>query len=203
MQQIKRDPHHLIYASSYDRGLYYLLINWDKIRKEVPDATLSVFYGWSIFNYIHKNNPAMMAWKDKMKQLLKQEGIYEGGRIGHHQLEIEFMKSGIWSYPCSFEEIFCSTACRAQRAGAIPITVNSFALKETVRNGIKVDVDITDKEGQEEYIQSLIKAMKDEKWQLETREPMMKWAKDYFKWSNVAKDWDYLFKNKEKNEQKS
>ena len=105
--QIKRDPHRIIYASSYDRGLIYLLKHWSKIKKEIPDANLHIFYGWTIFDSIHRNNPAQLKWKEEMQKLMKQKDITEHGRIGHNELEIEFMKSGIWAYPCNFEEIYC------------------------------------------------------------------------------------------------
>jgi hypothetical protein len=43
----KRNPYQLIYASSYDRGLDNLLNLWPKIKAQVPQASLKIFYGWN------------------------------------------------------------------------------------------------------------------------------------------------------------
>ena len=73
------------------------------------------------------------------------------------------------------------------------MVTNYAALQETVKNGIKVDVDITTEEGQEEYIKALIELLKDPQKQTDIRKEMMEWAKTYFEWSNIAKTWSELF----------
>jgi hypothetical protein len=78
---------------------------------------------------------------------------------------------------------------KAQKNGAIPVVTDYAALSETVKNGLKIDVDIATEEGQKEYFDALIDLLIDEKRQKEIREPMMKWASDYFNWSNVAVQW--------------
>lgn len=186
----KGNPHRMIYSSSADRGLIYLLKNWDKIRKEVPDAELHIFYGWQVYDIAHRDNPARQQWKEKVMKMMKQDGIIYHGRVGHDALHYEMSKSGIWAYPTDFTEISCITAMKAQKLGAIPVVTDYAALTETVKNGLRIDVDITTEEGQTEYFDALIGLLKDEKKQEEIRTPMMKWADHYFDWSNVAKLWD-------------
>jgi glycosyltransferase involved in cell wall biosynthesis len=193
---VKRNPHRMIYASSPDRGLIYLLKNWDKIIKEVPDAELHVFYGFDVFDVMYKNNPAMQSWKEQIMVLMKQPGIFYHGRIGHEELNKEYAKSAIWAYPTHFTEISCISAMRAQTLGAIPVTTTLAALDETVKNGIKLDADIIEEESQKEYVQNLVDLLKDEKKQEEIRGNMMAWAKEYFLWKNVAIEWSDLFKQK-------
>lgn len=186
----KGNPHRIIYSSSPDRGLQYLLRNWGTIRKEVSDAELHIFYGWDVYDAIHRGNPERERWKKQVMQMMKQDGIVYHGRVGHDALHYEMSKSGIWAYPTDFTEISCITAMKAQKLGAIPVVTDYAALTETVKNGLRVDVDIETEEGQKEYFDSLIALLKDTKKQEEIREPMMKWAADYFNWSNVAKLWD-------------
>lgn len=190
-----RDTKQLVYGSSYDRGLQHLLEMWPEIIKEVPDAKLTIFYGWNLFDRVHDGNPASMAWKEKMEKLMDQPGITHLGRISHDACIKEFEKAGIWAYPTHFGEISCITAMRAQVFGAVPVVTNWAALKETVKYGIKVEGDIYEPEVKEEYKTQLIALLKDPQRQEEMREPMMKWARSIFPWSKVAKQWDSEFRS--------
>jgi glycosyltransferase involved in cell wall biosynthesis len=182
----------MIYSSSPDRGLIYLLNHWPTIRAKCPDAELHVFYGFDVFDAIHRNNPERMQWKADLLQLMKQPGIVYHGRVGHKALEAELAQSGIWAYPTHFDEISCITAMKAQAYGAIPVVTNRAALQETVRNGIKVDVDITEEEGQQEYVTALVDLLNDPTKQESIRGNMMPWAQKYFQWSHVADSWNQL-----------
>ena len=183
----------VIYGSSYDRGLQHLLEIWPKVKKEVPEAQLRVFYGWTLFDIAFGNNPERLAWKEKINKLMEQDGVTHLGRISHEACTEEHRKAGIWAYPTHFGEISCITAMRAQAYGSIPVVINYAALKETVQYGVKVDGDIYDEETKEEYTKQLIALLKDDKKQEGIREPMMKWAKEKFAWSNVAKQWSEEF----------
>src|SRR5687768_16441686 len=116
-----RDTKTIVYGSSYDRGLEHLLKMWPDIIKEVPEAKLRIFYGWVLFDKMLSGNPASMAWKGKMEELMKQPGITHLGRISHGACEVEFQNAGIWAYPTHFGEISCITAMRAQALGAVPV----------------------------------------------------------------------------------
>lgn len=189
----KRNPKAMIYASSPDRGLVYLLKNWADIRKEVPDAELDIYYGFHVYDAIHRGNPARMKWKEQVTALMQQPGINYHGRVGHDELHKAYASSGVWAYPTDFTEISCISAMKAQALGAIPVTTTLAALDETVKNGIKLDADITLKENQEEYVKALVKVLKDPAEQEKLRGEMMEWAQDYYKWSNVAREWHDLF----------
>lgn len=188
----KRQPHSIIWTSSYDRGLIYLLNMWPHIRKEVPDATLHIYYGWDLFDYAHRDNPERMKWKGAMNELMLQEGIIHHGRVGHSEIIKATAQADVWAYPTDFQEISCISAMKAQAAGAFPVVTDYAALKETVKYGIKVAVDITDQEGQEEYKQQLISTLNGSA--LISREEMMEWAQTTFSWDLVADSWVELFK---------
>lgn len=104
---VARNPKRMIYTSSYDRGISNLLSVWSDVVKEVSDAELHLFYGWNIYKEMEKGG-----WRDPRERkiitrLMEQPGVFEHGRVGHKQLVKEFQKSGIWVYPCHFEEISC------------------------------------------------------------------------------------------------
>ena len=190
----KGNQKRVIYMSSPDRGLIYLLNIWPDVLKEVPDAQLHIFYGFDVFDALFHDNPGKMKWKMNLMKKMKEVGAIYHGRLGHNALHYEISRSGIWAYPTDFTEISCISAMKAQACGAIPVVTNFGALTETVKNGIKVDVDIQTEEGQQEYKEALINSLKNEKWQTETRKEMIPWARSYYQWSNVASTWDELFK---------
>ena len=192
-----RDSKRIIYASSPDRGLDTLLEMWPFIKRKDPDAELHVFYGFTkTFDEVHKGNQKMRDWKDYVLGLLKQPGITYHGRVNHRQLAEEFMKSAIWCYPTNFTEISCITAMKAQASGAIPVCTTVAALSETVQHGFKISGPggAIDQRTQKTFINLLIRLLKDNKLQDKIREPMMKWAKEFYSWEKLAKEWSQKFK---------
>lgn len=183
-----RNPNRIIYTSSYDRGLEHLLAMWPKVREAVPKAELHVFYGWQLFDRFYQNNPASMAWKQKIVEGLSQPGVTDHGRLAQPDLVKEYEASGIWAYPTHFGEINCISAIKAQAYGCEPVVVNYAALQETVQHGRKVDGDIYDEETKDAYLTQLIDAlqhpMSDDK-----RKQMMTWAKEKYAWQTIAKQW--------------
>lgn len=105
--KVKRNPHRVIYTSSYDRGCLHLLEIWPEVKKAVPDAILDIYYGWDLFDKFYKGNPSSMKWKEGMLNMMKADGITEHGRIPQHQVAEEMGKSGVWAYPVHFGEINC------------------------------------------------------------------------------------------------
>lgn len=190
---IERDPHLVVYGSSYDRGLEHLLKMWPAIKEAVPDARLRVFYGWNLFDVGYSDNPERMAWKAKMNELMTQDGITHLGRIGHEAVKKEFEMAGVWAYPAHFAEISCITGMKAQAYGAVPCVVDYAALSETVQFGVKVKGDIYDKETKDLFCSSLIALLNDPKYQEDVRAEMIPWAQKKFKWQNVAIQWNEEF----------
>lgn len=188
-----RNQFKIIYSSSYDRGLSHLLEMWPDIKKEVPEATLDVYYGWKLFVQFYKDNPASMVWKEKMDKLMTQDGVKDHDRISQVDLVDKYKESAIWAYPTHFGEINCISGLKAQAYGCEPVVVNYAALKETVKFGRKIEGDIYDKETKDEFKKQLIDALKNPMSE-EKRQEMMKWAKENYSWSKIASDWDKNFK---------
>ena len=191
-----RHKHWVIYTSSYDRGLEHLLKMWPDVKKAVPDAELHIFYGWDLFVRFYQNNPASMAWKNKIDKLMEQEGITHHGRVPQAEIRGWIEKCGVWAYPTHFGEISCLSAMKAQAFGAMPVVINYAALQTTVKWGIKVEGDIYDPEVQENFKKALIDGLTSEQ-QDEMRPAMMAWARNEFRWEKVAIQWANEFYEKD------
>ena len=187
----ERNPHRMIYTSSYDRGIEHLLHRWDEVRKEVPDAELHLFYGWDTYDKMMESGRRPREYRDYMTKLMKQDGVFEHGRVGHKKLIKEFHKSGIYVYPSSFDEISCISAMKAQESGCVPVVFDFAALKETVKSGIVIEGIGSDEKAMDNYMSELIRILKDTKAQEALRRDI---PKGIFGWDKVAKDWsDNLF----------
>lgn len=185
----ERNPHRMIYASSYDRGLEKLLVMFPKIKEEVPDAELHIFYGWNTYDEMVKTGRRSAEWKNRMLILMDQPGVFEHGRIGQKKLVKEHFKSGVWAYPTLFTEISCIGAMRSQACGAIPVVNDYAALKETVKWGIKNEGDVTKDETFVNYATKLIALLKDNETQEKIRQEMMPKAIEQFGWNKIAESW--------------
>lgn len=176
--------HSVGYFSSYDRGLECLLNMWPKIREQVPDATLDIYYGWATFDKVHSNNPEQMRWKWGMVRKMNElDGVTEHGRVDHQTLAKAMKEIEVWAYPTEFTEIHCITALKAAEAGCKQITTGVAALRETARYGVCVGcTDIyTNEEKQDKFIQEVALALNDDK-------PFVGQVENAY-WPDVAKAW--------------
>ena len=186
-KEVVRNPFQFIYTSSYDRGLEQLLEMWKEIKTRVPEATLSVYYGWGNFDKRFSDNPERKLWKNRIVELLKQDGIKEFGRVSHAEIAKAMLSSGIWAYPSTWLETNCITGLKAQIAGAVPVVTTLGALSETVQFGKKVDVDIRTPEGKSAFIECLVNTVynQDEQERLQ----MMNTMREKYSWSNITEQW--------------
>jgi 2-polyprenyl-3-methyl-5-hydroxy-6-metoxy-1,4-benzoquinol methylase/glycosyltransferase involved in cell wall biosynthesis len=183
---IERNPYKVVYGSSPDRGLDKLLEIWGDVKKEVPQAELHVYYGWVVYDAL-RTEPHQIAWKKKVMDMMKQNGVIDHGRIGHEELAKEYSSAGIWSYFTYFYEISCITAIKTQLAGCIPVCTDLGALPETVKNGVIISADVNTSEGLNKCKEILIDTLKNQaKW---NRELIKQAVKTYYKWSVIAQEW--------------
>jgi glycosyltransferase involved in cell wall biosynthesis/predicted SAM-dependent methyltransferase len=140
---VQKDPHRLIYSSSPDRGLLTLLQMFPGWKKEFPQLSLHIFYGFDNWKKAiqQRNNPEEVKHLQGIEQLIEQPGVYYHGRISQERLAKEQMKSSIWAYPTTFTETFCITSTECMLAGAVPVCTTVAALKTTVPDGCGVKVD--------------------------------------------------------------
>lgn len=189
----ERDPYTIVYGSLYNRGLLELLSIWPKIKTEVPEAKLRIFYGWQTLEKIMPMEQFIQFKKDLEFQM-DQDGITHLGRISHNDVAKEMMAAGIWAYPCAnFNEVSCITAMKAQMYGAVPVVVPRAALNETVKYGLKFGRANDHGELLNKFADGLIRALRDHKAQEATRKVMMRNTPAMFSYAGLAKDWMEVF----------
>lgn len=183
-----KKKHSVGYFSAYYRGLECLLKMWPKIRAEVPDATLDVYYGWESWVAMQGEDDFYTRMEKKFTELA-DHGVTVHGRVSHEELARAMKQTQVWAYPTEFTEIHCITALKAQEAGCYPVVTNVAALNETVQCGDKIRTKkiYSDEYKQEQFVKKVVEALKEGK----TGTPVP--GTD---WSDVAKQWKDVIEEK-------
>lgn len=190
----------VIYSSSPDRGLESLIDMWPQIKKRVPTALLKIFYGFDVFDQMHKANPAMLAWKSNMmKKIAGTPGIQLFGRVDQQTLANEQLRSRVWAYPYPQNnptETSCITAMESMAAGLFCVTTNTGALAETVGNGgILIDGDTKEPAYVNKFIEAVVIGLTNEPaFQHQSRAARLR--SEQFSWDDVVDQWDTSFSEK-------
>ena len=107
---VERIPGRVVYASSPDRGLHWLLRCWPAIRKAVPHATLRVFYQ-ALDRWLDERCRDVWAGTEEWQRAhyvrwalerLKDHGVerVDGtGGVSHRQIGIELQRAEVLAYP--------------------------------------------------------------------------------------------------------
>jgi glycosyltransferase involved in cell wall biosynthesis len=186
----KKIENRLLSTSSYDRGLQYLLENWDYIKEKVPNATLNIAYGWNLYDKSPwGRSVAGREWKVKMEKLFEQDGITHLGRLSNEDIAEQYCLSDVFPYFSDFPEISCISVMKAQAAKCIPVTSDYAALKETNKHGIVVKG--SPKENIQDFLDKLVSLLNDPKRKENLRKNM---NGDEWDWDKIAKQWVEYFK---------
>jgi len=203
---VKRQRHRLIYSSSADRGLEFLLDYWPEIKERVPEAELHVYYGFLNALESAQGDKAapMKQWVEslmtRMDDLL---GVEYHDRISQPQLAIEFQRSSVWAYPTWFWETMCLSALEASAAGCPIVTSNLAALQTTVgRYGTLIEGQPSDPEYREQFIDEVVRLLTDDAyWNDQSKLAMQNvyerfndWETYYWDWKAIAQEWDQYLK---------
>ncbi len=193
-RKLRREPQKLIYASSYDRGLFEMLMwGWPIIKKKLPKATLDIFYGWNLFDAVHKNNPERQMWKKKMLELMSQPGVTEHGRVGQKDLIKEKYRSTVHYYATNFEEIDCISVRESAMAGCVPVMTDYAALREKTY-GVRIKGDPNEKETHEKIAEELVRLIKSGEIEKYREEGIKEAEKET--WDKIADRWIKAFETK-------
>jgi len=184
-----------VYSSSADRGLDTLLYLFPFIRKEFPQATLHVLYGFNNWNLAidQRNNEQEKKWRDQIMKDMEQPGVYYHGRVDQDTVAKMYQFADIWFYPSKFTESYCITALEAQMARTVCVCTDLAALHTTVGDrGILLQGDAYTKEYREQALKEVFAILKDDKRRESLVEKAYQWARQQT-WEARAKEWIQIF----------
>jgi glycosyltransferase involved in cell wall biosynthesis len=196
---VTRNSHRAVYSSSPDRGLEIAIRTWPRIRQQVPDAELHVYYGFENWEMCArqvndvKQLGRIASIRDQLNSA-KDYGVQFHGRVNQEELAREFKRSGVWAYPTWFHETSCITAMEAQAAGLEIVTSPLAALNETVGSrGVMINGDPNSDEYASSFVEAVVKAMLNDN--VERRISLQNYAFDNFGWDKLADEWNGMLIN--------
>jgi glycosyltransferase involved in cell wall biosynthesis len=133
-------PGRVVYCSSPDRGLHWLLQEWPAIRKAVPHASLRIFYrlkDWiahfdsqPYFQPIEAQRARALYIREALKRL-DGHGVEVFDSVNRETIEREMAQAEVLAYPCDttrWSEGFSCTILEACAARACPVITDCDAL---------------------------------------------------------------------------
>lgn len=176
----------VIWSNSPDRGLEHAIHIMEKVREQIPGASLHVFYGMDNMKKFGLAEKAEML----EKMIAERPWIKYWGNQTQDVLAEELAKSQVWLYPACFIESYCISALEAMVTKAYPVVRDIGALPNTLGVASSQDmasvlsVDATE---YDVYAREVIEAIEMRKWEDMDLDP------EQFSWSSVAHEWIKMF----------
>jgi glycosyltransferase involved in cell wall biosynthesis len=186
----EKNPYKLVYASRYYRGLESMLTyGWPIVKKEIPQAELHIFYGWTR----RELDPNLTEWRAKMTELMQQDGIINRGMISQDLLIEEKSTASIHYYACTYPEIDCISVRESAMVGCVPVTTD-FAVMSEKDYCVKISGEPEARETQEAVANKVVELLKNRQQLAEIREKFIT-AVQHETWDSIAKVWAQHFEN--------
>lgn len=154
-----------IYASAPNRGLDVLLDMWPVIHNLLPDYTLKIAGGVTMYNVPgNDTNDERVEFlstqgEDLYDRARTMDGVELLGPIPHRELIRQFEVCTALLYPNTFPETSCHVLNAALHAGCCPITSQMGALVEKIvhgENGFLIPADPTTDQYKQLFVQTLM-----------------------------------------------
>lgn len=191
-------PGRILYASSPDRGLHWLLQEWPKIRRRVPHAELRVFYNFqswydNLQNIPHDAGPhlretAMRASYIRMAlDKLAPHGVTHLHSVSRNQMAKEFSEAQVLSYPCDpirWTEGFSVTTLEACASRTLPVICGADALQD-IYGGCAITSATPIRAHLPEFVDNVVKGVTDDKFRTDVTDRCLAFANQY-RWDVLA-----------------
>ncbi len=183
---VERDNLRFVYASSYDRGLLWMVKGlWPVIQKLEPRAELHVYYGFDSMRKETKENQGILL------EAFATGNIMDHGRQPVDIIAREKFRAGFQLYPSmSAAEIDCISIRESLVAGCIPILSKYGVFME--RDGFFIDFDIRDPNTLIKPAIEIVKLARDAARCEALRAELAK-SKTIKSWDTVADEWKKIF----------
>lgn len=193
-------PYRMLFPSSPDRGLEFLLDNWFRIKERFPQAELRVAYGFNNMDKIISMSPGDPRIELRKRLIIKlnQPGVTVLGRLPTKELYDEWAKASVFPYSSDFPETSQCTIMEAMSLGAFPVTTKFWAQGEHgtrceqayVVDGLPQQSEVVRGAYLDMLYQALEASADNTNIDLcSKRVDMASWARETYNWNRVAEQW--------------
>lgn len=167
-----------IFCSVPRRGLDRLLKLAPMIKEKFPSFSLTITSDYRLWGTDENN--------EGFKQLATGlDYVSYLGKIPRSELVQHQLESQVMAYPSNYDECFCIAAMECMAAGAVPVTIDHGAIKTTVGTG---GVVLSNKTSDEEYVESVVKLLKNPIIQGKYRKVGRAIAEQH-DWNKIVESW--------------
>ena len=182
---VEKDLHKCIYTSVPGRGLMNLHAMWPIIKRDVPDASLTITSDYRLWGISDARD------QDYRHHFMGANGVRYSGALDRRKYLKELCCSSLLLYPhkevnC---ELFCISTAEAQYAGAYPITSNYGAL-ETTNMGTVIDGDPEDIVFRDRFIEETVSLLSNTEELKKRQSDVIKKSFDRFNPEFVLHQWE-------------
>lgn len=196
--RLPKVPGRVVYASSPDRGLHWLLQCWPAIRRAVPDAHLRVFYNFDtwfsrmqgLFDHpdigLRECAERAVYIKGALTRLADQ-GVEHVKSVSRTQMADEFSQAVVLGYPCDtirWTEGFSVTTLEACASRTVPVITGVDALGTIYAHGAVI---VAHPIGQNltTFTSAIVRSLTDEAYRNDILDKATRLARDHT-WSLLA-----------------
>jgi len=198
--QDKRVFGRMIWTSSPDRGLHWLLQEFPKIKKAIPQAHLKIFYNFNYdsiiniepnanyhFTILEMSNRARYMLEAIKK--LKNLGVDHIGSVSYNQMTQEYNQASILAFPCStiaFTEGFSCSVLQSAASYTVPIITDQDCLGDVYKDSGAIIIKSPVQNNLQEFTDSVIKSLSDQQYADNIIKKCRKFS-EKLTWENTAK----------------
>ncbi len=196
---VARRPHALIYTHTPFRGLDVLLDVFPAIRARVPEATLDLYSGMSLYGLDAQDASPQLAPLYAAARAMPGVSLHRPVRKA--ELARALLAARLAVYPCHFPETSCISAIECLAAGTPMVTSALAALPETLahdHDAVLLPVDAATgwsraPDYRRRFVDETVRLLTDPaRWQ-RLSDAARAVARERYLWSAIAAEWEAAF----------
>jgi glycosyltransferase involved in cell wall biosynthesis len=192
---VTREPYKCVNISAPERSWPVLLSLWSKIKWQVPQAELHLYYGFKNWEITSKQFPGQPELIEQLKmqiRFLEPFGVIYHDRVSQEKLAEELLSADVMLYPTWYPEVGNLSGMLAQTAGVRVVSSNITSFGEIVGDrGTLIDGEWTSPEYQKNFVKGAVRALTNINNYERTHH--QKYAQEHFGLDALAKDWEQMF----------
>ena len=202
----KRVPGRVIWMSSADRGLHWLLSQWPQIKAAVPYASLKIFYHFNYGNILQiepnstTEHPHVIEMgqrlryiKESIKRLNKLD-VQHLQSISRKDIAKELNQASVFAFSAdtvAFTEGFSVSTMESHASYTVPIITDIDCLGSIYSNSGAIVIPSPIKNNLSQFTNSVIKSLTDQSFADTTIKKCREFALQYT-WSGIASKMELL-----------
>jgi glycosyltransferase involved in cell wall biosynthesis len=208
----KRVPGRVIWTSSCDRGLHWLLSQWPQIKEAVPEANLKIFYHFNYGDILNiepnstTNHPHVVEMGQRLRYIkeaikkLKPLDVTQVGSVSRVDMVKEMNEASVFAFSAdtvAFTEGFSVSTMESHAGFTVPVMTDVDCLGSIYNNSGAVVIKSPIRDRLPEFTSSVIRALTDKPFADSVIDKCRAFSSNYT-WKSVAHKMEDIIKIKGK-----